>query len=216
MSARHGLTWLFTGAAVLGIAGFARAQTVPGCGKLDRGYGPFDYNNPTHVREYLPRVENAHFEPEIQRLEDDDDAASIGANLDYVLGAFPNHHQALDLMVRYQLSVEDPPPRGALTLECYFARAEAFRPRDGVVRMLHGNFLFRTGHYEEAKSEYERAVALSPTNVEAHYNFGLLLLELGDYEEALHHAKIAYSSGFPLQGLRRKLESAGYSVEVED
>ena len=44
--------------ALLATAATASAQRLPqGCGSLDNAYGPFDYTNPRHFREMLPRVE---------------------------------------------------------------------------------------------------------------------------------------------------------------
>ena len=194
----------------------ALAQTVPGCGELDMGYGPFDYTNSQHVREFLPRVEEHHLEEEIQHLQEDADPAGIGQNLSYVLGAFPNHHRALDLMVRYLQQFDGKQPKGVwYSMECYFERAIFFKPDDGVVHMLFGNYLFAQGEFEEARAEYELALPHIPTNPELHYNLGLLLVKMGEYERAMEHARVAYDAGFPLPGLKKKLESAGYAMEVQ-
>jgi hypothetical protein len=41
------------------------------------------------------------------------------------------------------------------------------------------------------------------------YNLGLLSLELGEIDDAEKYAKLAYEQGFPLPGLRKKLQELG-------
>jgi len=60
-----------------------------------------------------------------------------------------------------------------------------------------------------AVDQLEKGVALAPDDGNAHYNVGLAYFQLGDYQSALDHAKKAESLGFPLQGLKQKLEKAG-------
>jgi hypothetical protein len=43
---------------------------------------------------------------------------------------------------------------------------------------------------------------------ELHYNYGLLLTQLKDYEKARKHAKKAYDGGYPLPGLKNQLKAA--------
>jgi tetratricopeptide (TPR) repeat protein len=51
--------------------------------------------------------------------------------------------------------------------------------------------------------------ALEGKSAEVHYNLGLVELELGEVDAAVEHAKVAYSRGHPLPGLRRKLQQRG-------
>jgi len=46
-------------------------------------------------------------------------------------------------------------------------------------------------------------------SVEVKYNLGLINLELGNVDAALENAKFAYSRGYPLPGLQRRLEQMG-------
>jgi tetratricopeptide (TPR) repeat protein len=127
------------------------------------------------------------------------------------LRAFPNHHRALYLIGEYQLRTKrSPPPNANYSAECYFERAIAFRPADGAVRMIYGGFLHRKGDLQAALAQYRAALARLPDFPELHYNLGLLLVDLKDYEGAWEHAAIAYRGGYPLPGLRNKLQAAGH------
>ena len=46
-------------------------------------------------------------------------------------------------------------------------------------------------------------------SAEINYNLGLILLELGDLDGAARHAELAYDLGYPLPGLRAKLQRLG-------
>ena len=50
-------------------------------------------------------------------------------------------------------------------------------------------------------------------SAEIQYNLGLVLLELGDVEEAQVAARKAYELGYPLPGLRNKLKRMGHSID---
>jgi hypothetical protein len=52
-------------------------------------------------------------------------------------------------------------------------------------------------------------LSLDPQSAEANYNLGLLYAEQQDYAPAMKHAAAAYGAGYPLMGLRRKLEKVG-------
>ena len=56
---------------------------------------------------------------------------------------------------------------------------------------------------------------LAPNSSEAHYNIGLMYTEMEEYPLAREHAQKAYSLGFPLPGLRSKLQRAGQWDESE-
>jgi hypothetical protein len=49
-------------------------------------------------------------------------------------------------------------------------------------------------------------------SAELHYYMGLLAFEQGDKESALAYARKAYGAGYPLPGLKNKLEADGYNV----
>lgn len=50
---------------------------------------------------------------------------------------------------------------------------------------LKGNYLFEEGRFEEALSEYNRALELDPQHVESYFNKGITLFYLGRYRESL-------------------------------
>lgn len=196
---------------ILGVwTGNAWSQEVPGCGNLANGYGPFDYTNPTHVAEKLPIVEEAHFTPEVEALISGATGALWG-DLDYTLRAFPNHHRALYAIARYALMPDSPNSAGYYPPECYFRRALVFKPDDGMVHMIRGIFLHKQEKRSEALEEYRRAVELMPSSAEAHYNLGLFYADMREYSNARKHADRAYALGYPLEGLRNKLQEVGAS-----
>ena len=189
----------------------AQGIDVPGCGNLANAYGPFDYTNASNVREKLPIVESYHFDKGVEALKGQEGSgASLGADLDYTLRAFPNHHRALDAMGRYQLQVKQSPVPGAhYTAECYFERAMAFAPEDGMTRMVYGIYLTRKGDRDGALQRYLEAQKLMPDSIELAYNLGLLYTSMQRYDDAVAAAQKAYAGGFPLMGLKNKLIRAG-------
>ncbi|MGH7178222.1 MAG: tetratricopeptide repeat protein [Tepidisphaeraceae bacterium] len=101
-------------------------------------------------------------------------------------------------------------PRGSTyTVECWFDRAVRFTPNDGAVRVLFGIYLLRQGEKQRAITQFEEAQRLAGDDPNIPYNLGLAYFDLGDYEKALAQAHRAYALGFPLPGLRHKLQQAG-------
>lgn len=60
-------------------------------------------------------------------------------------------------------------------------------PPAAVKAMEEGNRLYAAKQWAEAKTQYEAAVAASPTLAEAHYNLGLIFDRLGDKPTAKKH-----------------------------
>ena len=185
------------------------------CGPLETHFGPWDYNNPKHIRERLPVVERNHFDVNVESLVKGTTAVLPGGDLDYTLRAFPNHHRALYSMGRYALRypTERIPPGAEYSGDCYFVRAVRFKPEDAVVRIVFGIYLSLQEKYPEAIEQLQVAVNLVPGNSEAHYNLALVLEKSDRLDEALEHAKIAYKLGFPLDGLKNKLRRRGTWTE---
>ena len=69
-----------------------------------------------------------------------------------------------------------------------------------------GIYLPQKGELERALVAYDDAQAVGADSAEFHYNMGLLLVDIGDYELARAHAKKAYDKGAPLSGLQNKLK----------
>ena len=193
------------------------AQSNMACGDFDAGYGPFDYRNPDHVAKKLPIVEKAHYTKEVENLIRGKSSFDPMTDIAYTLDRFPNHHRALYAMARYMLRTEKRPAPGTRrSPECWFERASRFAPDDGVVKMIEGIYRHRGGDYASSLSSYREALALMPDFGELHYNMGLLYFDMGDYETSAHHAQLAYESGYPLPGLKKKLDSVKMAESLPD
>lgn len=182
---------------------------------LTNAYGPYDATNPAHL-EKLPIVLGAHFTSDVEMLIRGV-TGSIMGDINYTLKAIPNYHRALAAMAKYQrrekvkLSARDK----FYTADCYFRRAIYFQPADVTARMLFAIHLHLTGRLEDAAQQYHQAFLIEPEYTEMQYNYGLLLVDLKRYDEALDYANRAYAKGFPLSGLKKKLAEKGRTVTVE-
>lgn len=192
-----------------------------GCGSLKNAYGPFDYNT-AYGRKHWEIVESHHFTESVRTLKHGS-TGKIPNDLDYTLRAFPNQPAALYDMAIYQLQHGYPPAgthdtTGYYSAACYFKRAMAFAPKDGVVRMVYAIYLQRQDKDKIALKLYQQAEKLIPPARagELHYDMGLLYFKMKDYEKAREEAKNAYSGGYPLPGLRNQLKAAGqWSADVK-
>ena len=192
-------------------ASLAKADTW--CGELTRQFGPYDYTNPGHRAGRLTTVERRHFTENVRSLRKGE-STSLARDIEYVLNWFPNHHQALDAFVRLALREGTSQPGNARTdIECRFQWAIQVQPHDAMVRVIRANYYLRAGRTGDAREQLEIAIQLEPENPEVHYNLGLLLVRLGDYENARIHAAEAYSRGYPLPGLRNMLSQAGHPLD---
>jgi len=90
-----------------------------------------------------------------------------------------------------------------------FARAIELHPEVSDPYAASGLLLRRMGKRAEARHILEQGIEVISRNAELHYLLGIVLTEMKDYEGALENAKLAYELGYPLPGLRRKLEAAG-------
>ena len=170
-----------------------------------------DYrDNDKYAIAFKNKVEGAHF-TEIVRRGIDGVSGSLVSEFDYVLRIYPNHPQALLLMAKNQMkpgyssSVHGRRDRFWPEKECYFKRAVTLLPADPAVFHVIAIFYHQQDKLDIAKRNYDKALALAKQNPEIHYNAGLLYLDLGNAPEALKHAKKAYASGYPLQGLKNRL-----------
>ncbi|MEQ8264474.1 tetratricopeptide repeat protein [Pseudohaliea sp.] len=182
------------------------------CSGKPTGVGPFDYLQRAAFADKLTLVERFHFTPEVEKLVRGKSGA-IESDLDYTLRAWPNHHRALNAMMRLQARLD----RAGMqrlkasqvpAVECYLQRAITFSPGDATARMLFAMLLQRTGNLQEAGQMYDAAIKLAPQDLQLQYNYGLFLVETGELERAREIADRVYGQGFPLPGLQRKLEAA--------
>ena len=199
-------------ACVVLVNGIAGAETNDfACGSLQNGYGPYDYRSD---KDKLSIVEQFHLTPNVVSLTSWQSAGSIGADLDYTLRAFPNHHVALMTMARLSEREKLARPKGAkYSVGCYFNRALRFRDDDAMVRMIYAAYLSKNGDRKEALVQLEAAGRLETDNANILYNTGLVYFDLKDYDKALDYAHRAYALGFPLPGLREKLKRSGKWTE---
>lgn len=189
-----------------------------------QGVGPWDYTSPKDRTDNLKLVEGAHFTSNVRSLIRGATAVSPLHDLEYTIRAFPNHYPALYTMIRYATERAfarqaakawvRPGRRGRIPTppECYLTRAIAFSPDDHHLHVLEGLFYHRKGLHPRAHAAYNRAIAIAPDSAEANYNFALLLADMGRYEEARRHGQHAYELGYPLDGLRHRLQAAGQSL----
>ena len=203
---KHCLTSL---ALLLAMSGAMAAGKKPYCGNIANAFGPFDYRTIEDQPKHL--VESAHFTEEVE-YGVKGNTGTVAGDLDYTLRAIPNHPRALASMLRlvkrrlntYGLGF---PP------ECYFERAVRFQPDDADAWALYAQFLYETGHPENAQPMLEKAVQLAPDNPAINYNLGLVYAKQKQFEKALPLAQKAYGAGFPLPGLKQMLVSANKWVE---
>lgn len=183
------------------------AQEVIGCGSLASSLGPFDYYDPA-ARQMLATVEANHFSAEVEALKRGKTDVHIIGDLDFVLRHFPNHPRALNSVASYALRGGQFKRDGIPSGDCYFRRAIAFRPQDATVRMIYGNYLSKSRQAERAREQYEEALRLAPNSPEVNYNAGLFFVDAGEVARAKQLARVAYDGGYPLPGLRKKIEAA--------
>ncbi len=177
------------------------------CGNLTNAFGPFDYRSAAKAN--IEVVETHHFTPKVESLISGQEGR-LEADISYTLRAFPNHHRALLAMARLMLREKKTKlPFSPYSIECWFRRASLYQPDDGQVRVIHGYYLSKAGNLKGAVDEFQDAIKLGEDTGNVHYNLGLVLFELKDFEGSLANAKKAYALGFQLPGLRNKLREAG-------
>jgi len=170
---------------------------------------PVDFNDPQD-QDKVYIVVKFHFTPEVASLVRGS-TAKLPNDIHYTLRHIPNHYGALDSMARWQLAHSGESDR-YWTVDCYFERAFAFRPKDGRLQMLYGTYLHRAGRTGEAAAAYAAAERLGFESPELYYNRGLLEFQRNNYELAANYASKAYAGGYPLPALRRKLDQAGVPI----
>lgn len=203
--------------ATLGGPAHASFELDPACGNLNNNYlgKPTDYRSASAEQRNL--VEGAHFRTEHAQImkgrttfQQGENSGSLMGGFDYTLRVFPNHHLALQDIDRLGLLLKSEKPVNATyPLECYYKRAIAFLPDDGMVRLLYGLYLNRRGKAKEALVQFRFADENSPDDTNVQYNLGLAYFQAKDYEQAREYAKRAYDRGFPLPGLKQMLIKAG-------
>lgn len=157
-------------------------------------------------------VEKYHFNDNVKALKKGQ-SAYLPADLDFILSTIPNHPRALDLYSTYQqryktsknFREERYTRKPRYTADCLFDRAVKVYPDHGETWMVWGIHLHRLTDYQGAVERYKRAISLGYATAPLHNNLGLSYFELGQYAAADKHERIASKLGYPLKGLRSKL-----------
>jgi hypothetical protein len=170
---------------------------------------PIDFNDPADQSK-VDIVVKHHFTPEVAALIRGS-TGKLPNDIHYTLRHIPNHYAALDSMVRYQLQNPAESDR-YFTVDCYFERAFAFRPKDAQLYMLYGTYLHRAKRYDQAAALYKHAEELGLDSAELYYNRGLLEFQRDNLDDAANYAAKAYAGGYPLPALRNKLADAGVQI----
>ncbi|MEZ5571766.1 MAG: tetratricopeptide repeat protein [Halioglobus sp.] len=183
--------------------------------KCDGGqvpFGPYDYLQRDRFPAQLEVVEEVHFTSNIEQLRSGNTTSAMG-DVHYTLQTWPNHHRALNTALQFRLQHKALWRTNNVALgypaECYLQRAMNFSPKDPVPYMLYGLLMHQMKQYNKALFAYRLAVKLQPDDLITQYNMGLTLAEMKKYGEARKVAQKVYAAGFPLPGLKRKLEKAG-------
>lgn len=154
-----------------------------------------NYHEYFHIRPAEKALRSGHLDRDVMN------------NLHFVLHKVPNDHRALAILVQWA----NAGGRDAeyATPGCYLTWARQFAPNDAFVWTYGGYYFYQMKDVTRAQRWWEQALELSPGDADAHYNLGLLMFEQGNYQEARAHAQAAYGAGYPLPGLREKLQKAG-------
>jgi len=170
--------------------------------------GPYDYRSAPALK--ISVVETHHFTPKVEQLQAGLSTAYIGADIDFVLRYFPNHVRALVSMTALAKREKTDQPRGSrYRLDCWYDRAVRMAPTDMQVKVLYGYWLAKKGERALALEQLDQVTEESLDSGNMAYNLGLGYIEAGAYDKALAAAHVAYARGFPLPGLRNRLERAG-------
>jgi tetratricopeptide (TPR) repeat protein len=187
-------------------------------------YGPIDYYAPENnvvgaggrkEETNVTIVTNYHFDKNVLALKRGVTGEHVKGDLDYTLRAVPNLPFALDTASRLELrrasskEYAKKQPSLPFTAECYFERAVSiFGSPNPQTLLVWGIHKFRMQDYQGALEKYKMAEELSPVNAELAYNMGLVYLKLNNPKAAEKYADIAYSQGYPLQGLANLINKA--------
>jgi hypothetical protein len=212
--ARHLLTASTAAAAWCALAlvpqhVLGQVAQVNACGPLGAplvASGPYDYQTD---RKMVTFIEGNHFQPQVEALVGGV-SGTVGAELNFMLLHIPNHPRVLLALVRYGEKLKWVSPPGLqFPYECYFDRAIRFRPDDAMVRMIYATYLNKFSRTSDALSQLAYASNVAKDDAFAHYNVGLIYLDMKQYDLALAEAHKALSLGFPRPELRDRLKAAG-------
>lgn len=185
-------------------------EDVQPCVPIDKDADIVDLND-RFAQARVNIVESNHFIPVVEQLIRGQ-TAPLPRDIAFVLRNIPNHYRALNAMSRWQATNPIPfePDMAApiWTTACYFQRAIDWRPTDYRLRLLYASHLQKLKRFGDARAQYVRVEAMGFESADVYYNRGLLELDAGDLKLAQAYADKAYSMGYPLPGLRNRLQRA--------
>ena len=151
-----------------------------------------------YTQRALLNVETHHFTAQVEQLIRGvtTDAATMGKDVGYVLGVFPNHHRALLTMMRLsERDGNDQPRASGRPMECWFDRAVRYATDDTVARLLYAMWLRKKGRAEDSLAQTRAAEGIAGDSPLTHFNVGMSYFELGKFEQAVAAAKRAQELG---------------------
>jgi len=228
MAASGSGSWVFVAAGILAAVapfpllagqsgGAAGTMFVLGCGDF-RGVdlGHIDYrlrSSSPDVAKGVKDLDNYHTTPARNELmKARPHAQTVVSNLDFSLRHSPNHHEALRLLVKYELDGGN--LAGYPSSRCYLDWAHRYAPDDPTVLQYGGIYFWKKGDVPRAEAWFLKSLEFQPDSADANYNLGLMYFDQKDMEKARKYARQAYAAGFPLPGLRDKLARAGYPITL--
>ena len=125
---------------------------------------------------------------------------------DFILKIFPNHPQALVLVLEACERWNSPLCNASDLLD----RAVAVNPAAPLTFVIEGMHQHRMHQYGRAIQSYQHALDLDPSLMNAHYNLALTYVETRQFDLANEHAQQAYALGATLPGLRNMLQASGH------
>ncbi|WP_293264275.1 hypothetical protein [Neptunomonas sp.] len=183
------------------------------CQGKGQNYGPYDYTQRSQLTKQLGLVEGAHFNENVESLRGGaKQKYNLYGDIDYTLRAFPNHHRALNSVIKLRTlyGAKHYKQKMSTPAECYLQRAINFSPKDASSFMLYGILLHKIGDFDNALIQYKKAEQQSAGSAEIQYNLGLLFIEMERFDEAKVYALKAYAQKFPLKGLMKRLKKSGH------
>lgn len=160
-----------------------------------------------HSAEHLSAVERHHL-PQARDKMRWDNPKYAWEDIEFILRHFPNHPQALMLAVDLGIKSGDDE-----RVKKLLNAGMRFDPSAGGPFIISGIYEHKKGRYSAAISNYEKAISLDQKSAEAYYNLGLAYFAANDFSRAREAATSAYTLGYPLPALKKKLIAKGMWTE---
>lgn len=158
-------------------------------------------------------VEKHHFAQSVRTLQRGQ-TSPLPGDMMFILKIIPNHPLVLDTYSRFEKRYRESESfrndnyvrKPEYSADCFFKRAHQVFPGNAQTLLVWGLHFFRNDDYVNALDRLLAANALAPDDVEVQYNLGLTYAQLGNLEKAQEFAKLAYDAGYPLPGLKNKID----------